>query len=248
MIAISTAIFVTVSSFVAAFISGIFGMGGGFLLLGGLLTVMDVPTAMVVFSLFLLVACSWRAYLWRSHIVWPVIARYFVASLITYGIMRLIAFVPDKALVYICLGLMPFAAELLPKSISLDVSRPHASYMCGVVVSVLQVVAGGAGNVLDVFFQKSPLDRKAIVATKAATQPFAQLLRAIYFLSFFNFEMPVPLWLIGFVCVAAMLGTSAAGSVLNRMNDGQFRRWSQIIIYSISAVFLVHGLWLYVMR
>ncbi|MFM1814205.1 MAG: hypothetical protein RLZ98_900 [Pseudomonadota bacterium] len=245
MTGVAAYIFVLSSSFVAAFVSGIFGMGGGFLLLGVLLTVMDVATAMVVFSLFLLVACTYRAYLWREHIVWPIIGRYLAAAVVTYGAMRVIAFVPDKALVYVCLGLMPFAAELLPKGISLDVSRPRVSYVCGVVVSVLQVLAGGAGNVLDVFFQKSPLDRKKIVATKAATQPFAQALRAAYFLSFFDFQLPVPAWLIAAVCVIAMIGTTAAGGVLNRMNDMQFRRWSQIIIYAISLVFLGRGIWLY---
>ena len=216
MISLSAAVFVSVSSFVAAFVSGIFGMGGGFLLLGALLAVLDVPSAMVVFGLFLLVACSYRAYLWRDHIVWGIIARYFVAAMVAYGAMRLVAFVPDTAVIYLCLGLMPFAAELLPKSVSLDVSKPHVSYVCGAVVSVLQVLAGGAGNVLDVFFQKSQLDRKAIVATKAASQPIAQILRVIYFMSFFEFQLPVPGWLVAVVCVAAMVGTSAAGGVLNR--------------------------------
>lgn len=245
MIGLSASFFLLASSFVAAFVSGVFGMGGGFLLLGALLAVFDVPTAMVVFGIFLLVACCYRAYLWRGHIVWPIIGRYLVASIATYGVMRLIAFVPDKAFVYVCLGLMPFLAELLPKSIPLDIGRPYVSYVCGSLVSVLQIIAGGAGNVLDVFFQKSQLERREIVATKAATQPFSQMLRVLYFVSFFDFRLPVSIWLVVAICVAAMVGTWAAGGVLNRMNDAQFRRWSQSIIYAISAVFLVRGLWLY---
>lgn len=245
MIGLPTASFLVLSSFVAAFVSGVFGMGGGFLLLGALLAVLDVPSAMVVFGIFLLVACSYRAWLWRAHIIWPIIGRYFMASMVAYGIMRLVAFVPDKAFVYVCLGLMPFLAELLPKSISLDVSKPRVSYICGAVVSVLQVVAGGAGNVLDVFFQKSALDRREIVATKAATQPVAQVLRIVYFLSFFDFEMPVPGWLVALICLAAMAGTFAAGGVLTRMSEHQFRRWSQVMIFGISTVFLARGIWLY---
>ena len=82
------------------------------------------------------------------------------------------------------LGLLPFAAYLVPKRVSLDITRPGVPYLCGCLIIVLQLLAGAAGHILDVFFQKSPLDRKTIVGTKAVTQVTGHVYRIAYFGSF----------------------------------------------------------------
>ena len=52
---------VAVAIVVTSFISGIFGMAGGMLLLGLLLLFMDVAPAMVLFGIIQLAANGWRA-------------------------------------------------------------------------------------------------------------------------------------------------------------------------------------------
>src|SRR5262250_38312 len=75
---------------VSSFISGTFGMAGGMVLLGVILIYFPVATGMVLFSIIQFVSNGWRA------------------------LLRFIAYVPDKATVYILLGLLPFAVELMP--------------------------------------------------------------------------------------------------------------------------------------
>ena len=50
----------------SSFVSGVFGMAGGMVLLGVLLVYFDVATGMVLFSIIQLAANGWRALVWRS--------------------------------------------------------------------------------------------------------------------------------------------------------------------------------------
>ena len=49
-----------------SFISGLFGMAGGMILVGVLLVYFDVATGMVIFSIIQFVANGWRAVLWGA--------------------------------------------------------------------------------------------------------------------------------------------------------------------------------------
>src|SRR3981081_4870369 len=83
---------------VTSFIAGIFGMAGGMILLGVLLIYFDVATAMVVFSLLQFSANMSRVLLWRKFILWPIFFQFMIGGTLAFGIMRLIAFIPAKAM------------------------------------------------------------------------------------------------------------------------------------------------------
>ena len=59
-----------------AFLSGIFGMAGGLILIGVLLVVFPLPTAMVLHAVTQMASNGWRAPLWWRHIVWKSTAFY----------------------------------------------------------------------------------------------------------------------------------------------------------------------------
>jgi hypothetical protein len=162
--------------------------------------------------------------------------------------LRWVAYLPSKAVIYLGLGLIPFAADFLPKRLTPDITRPGVPYICGAFIIVLQLFAGAAGHILEVFFQKSALDRKTIVATKAVTQVFGHLYRIAYFGSFAaGFDASVPLWAYAVAVVLAAGGTSLAAVVLVRMTDEGFRWWSRRVIVGVSVAYLARGLWLVAM-
>lgn len=238
---------VGVTVLATSFLSGIFGMAGGLILLGVLLLYMDVVPAMVLFGVIQTAANGWRALLWRQHVQWSIVWRFVLGALAMFLVMRTVAFIPDKALLYLGLGIIPFAADLLPKRFAPDISRPGAPYVCGGIIMLIQLLAGAAGHILDMFFQKSGLDRKAIVGTKAVTQSVAHLFRIGYFGSLAQaFDIHVPVWGYAVAIGLAFAGTTLAASVLERMTDANFRVWSRRIIMTVAASFLVRGLWLLV--
>ena len=114
---------------VTSFISGIFGMAGGLILLGVLLLFMDVAPAMVLFGTIQTAANGWRVALWLQHVDWGIVWRYLVGSTLMFLLLRTVAILPSKAMLYISLGLIPFATDLLPKRLTPDITRPGAPYI-----------------------------------------------------------------------------------------------------------------------
>src|ERR1700752_3702408 len=100
----------------SSFLSGVFGMAGGMVLLGVLLNYFDVPTGMIFFSIIQLFANGWRVVQWRHYILWPIFGWYFLGAIVAFAGMWMVAIVPDKAMVYLGLGVMPFVVEVLPAS------------------------------------------------------------------------------------------------------------------------------------
>jgi uncharacterized protein len=227
----------------SSFVSGVFGMAGGMILLGVLLNYFDVATGMILFSVIQFFANGWRVVQWRHYVLWPIFGWYFVGAVISFAVMWTIAFVPDKAMVYLTLGLMPFLVEALPASLRPNIEWRGVPFFTGVVTTIIQILSGVGGLFLDIFFQKSMLDRKTTNATKAVAQTFSHVVRALYFGSLSGVA-DVPLWATGPAILLAIAGTSLAPYVVERMTDHGFRQWTRAIIFAISSVYLVRAGWL----
>src|SRR2546430_7620783 len=72
-----------------SFLSGVFGMAGGMILLGVLLNYFDVATAMILFSIIQLFANGWRVVQWRSYVLWPIFGWYLAGAAISYAVFCL---------------------------------------------------------------------------------------------------------------------------------------------------------------
>jgi uncharacterized protein len=229
----------------ASFVSGVFGLAGGMILLGSLLVFFDVATAMVVFSILQLSGNIWRIYLWRQFIVWRIVFAYVVGSLSAFALLSFISFVPDKAFVYLVLGAMPFAVEAIPRAWRPNIERAGVPTASGFITSAIQLLAGNGGLLLDIVFQKSKLDRKTTVATKAMAQSFTHVLRMLYYIPLGGMGGAMPLWGYGAAILITIAGTSLAAVMLERMTDDGFRHWTRNVIFAVSSVYLLRAAWLY---
>lgn len=224
----------------AAFVSGVFGMAGGMILLGVLLVYFDVPTAMALFTIVLLGTNGWRTLHWRKFVLWRIFGWYAAGAMVTCGFMSFLAYVPDKATVYLLLGVLPFMVEALPQRLRPNIEWRGVPFFTGIVSTFIQFVAGVAGLFLDIFFQKSSLDRKTTNATKAATQTFGSVLRGAYFGTLAGAgDLTVSLW--APAIVLAIIGSMAAPFVVERMSDTDFRSSTRLLIFGVAVVFLMRG-------
>jgi len=137
----------------------------------------------------------------------------------------------------------------------LDATRPLHAVFCGFAVTGLNVVAGVAGPLLDVFFVRATLGRHEVVATKAATQVVSHSIKIIYY------GAPLVLGVasatgaaseaardLGLLFVLALpftfAGTWAGGRFLKRFSDAGFRTWTRRIVTVIGAVYMARGVML----
>jgi uncharacterized membrane protein YfcA len=243
-----TGAFIVVMSFLTAALSGVFGMAGGLLLKGALALVLPVSATFVVHGLLQLVANGWRAILHRKFVIWRIVGIYALGAFVAAAIMAYVALEPTKATLYLLMGLVPGLVWLPEGWVKVDASRPPQAFICGLSVTGMNLTAGVAGPLLDVFFVRTALTRHQIVATKAATQVFSHLMKIIVYgaplLAAGGKGVPPP-WVFALAVPLSMLGTAAGGVVLNRLSDVNFKRYLRAILTVIGAVYLAQAARLY---
>src|SRR3954468_13933844 len=100
-----------------AFLSGIFGMAGGLILIGVLLVVFPLPTAMVMHAVTQMASNGWRAILWWRHIAWKTFAFNVAGSLVSVGLWSIWLYVPDKAVALLLVCLSPLIVWVIPDNV-----------------------------------------------------------------------------------------------------------------------------------
>jgi uncharacterized membrane protein YfcA len=241
--------FIVAMSFVTAAISGVFGMAGGLMLKGALALVLPVSATFVVHGLLQLVANGWRAILHRKFVSWKIVAVYALGAFTAAALIGLVVYEPTRATLYLLMGLVPGLVWLPQGWVKVDASRPGQAYVCGLSVTGMNLTAGVAGPLLDVFFVRTALTRHEIVATKAATQVFSHLMKVVVYgapLVAAGGKGIPPWWVFALAIPLSMLGTAAGGVLLNRLSDVDFKRYLRLILTVIGAVYLVQAVRLYI--
>jgi uncharacterized protein len=203
-----------------------------------------VQAAFVSHGVLQLVANGWRAILHRRHVRWDIVGWYALASFIAMAAVFSLSLVPSKPLLFLLLGLVPGLTWLPQRWINLDAAKPPQAFASGLAVTGLNLTAGVAGPLLDIFFVRTELTRHAIVATKAATQVFAHLAKIVVYGSPLlvggNIGLP-PWWVFALAMPLSMLGTFAGGAILDRMSDVNFKRWTRWIVTAVGAGYLIQA-------
>jgi uncharacterized membrane protein YfcA len=243
-----SALFIVILAFATATLSGVFGMAGGLVLMGGLALVLPVSAAFVTHGLLQLVANGWRAILHRKYVDWRIVGVYALGSLIAGALVSLIALTPSKPALYLFMGLLPVLLWLPQGWIRLDAARPGQALLSGLMVTGVNLTAGVAGPLLDIFFVRTALTRHVIVATKAATQVFAHLAKIVVYgaplIANHGKGLP-PWWLFALAVPLSMAGTAAGGVILERLSDVNFKKWTRLIVTVVGITYLVQAAQLY---
>ena len=225
-----------------SFISGVFGMAGGMILMGILLIFMPLAPAMVLHGLVQTASNGWRAWQWRAHIDWRIVAHYAAGAGAAAAVVSAMAVEASKAIALIIVGVSPFPGLLLPARLAPDIGKPSHGHLCGALCTMLQFLAGVSGPILDVFFVRSQLNSRQLIATKAAVQVIGHFLKAAYFGHLLAGGETVSL-----IAVIAAIPLAIAGGYLSRfvletISEKQFRAWSRCVIGAVSTVYLIQGM------
>jgi len=232
---------VIIASGATAFMSSIFGMVGGLILMGLLASLLPIAQALVLHGIIQLTSNGYRAYLNRKDIAWPIFIQFAMGGAASMLCLSFLSYSPDRATVYVLLGLLPFIGLSVPERWALDITRPFMALLAGFAVIATNLLAGVGGPILDVFFQRVPLTRHQVVAGKALAQALGHSSKIIFYGHLFNLEPVSPYFIL--VCLlASIVGTTLGKRVLDRMADQNFFLWTRRIMLAVGAVFIVRGL------
>jgi len=247
----AAAFLILAASAITSFISGIFGMAGGLILMGLLIALptISVAEAMIIHGTLQLVANAWRAFLLRGAIDWLAFRRYSAGAVLGIAVIAFISWTPDKRAVYLLLGLAPLLIWLPKERLHLDIQRRAHAFAAGVGVQAMNTLAGVAGPLLDLFFVRGEMTRQEIVATKSVTQALSHLVKigfwSVPVVSANGWAALPPAWFLGAAIPIAMAGTWAGGRVLHAMSDTNFKAWMKGLVTAIGAVMLMRAAGLY---
>ncbi|MCA6123063.1 sulfite exporter TauE/SafE family protein [Bradyrhizobium sp. WSM 1704] len=227
-----------------AFLSGLFGMAGGLILIGVLLAILPLPSAMVLHAITQMASNGWRAFLWRAHIRWRPVAVYLIGCALALGLWSITRYVPDKPVALLLLGVTPFMARLMPKSIKPNPDSVWQGAFYGSVCMGLMLMTGVSGPLMDTFFLGGNYGRRETVATKATCQVASHLTKLIYFGGIIDQAASLDPVVAAVAVAASMLGTSLARKILEAMSDQQFRTWANRLITTVASYYIIYGGWL----
>ncbi|PHR94475.1 MAG: hypothetical protein COA69_02445 [Robiginitomaculum sp.] len=234
------------SALITACISGIFGMAGGLIFMGVIVSFLGVAEAMVVHGAVQSVSNAYRAFLLRDAIRWDVFFKIALGSFPAILLLVLASYVPTKGVLFCALGLLPVLLWLPKRFVHLDIQTPMHAVFCGFCTTGLNLVAGVAGPALDMFFVRSDMPRHQVVATKAITMFASHVMKIFYFgiplLKAHGLSSLPPSWFFLAAIPFIMTGTFIGTRILKRMSDIGFRKYTRWLVSVIGVVYLWRGL------
>lgn len=224
-----------------AFLSGIFGMAGGLILMGVLLAVLPLPEAMALHAVTQMASNGWRGLLWWRHVRWRAAAMFLAGCALAFLVWMLLRYVPSKPIALILLGVSPFLVRLMPADLKPNPERFVDGVIYGSASMTLMLLAGVSGPLIDTYFLGGGLERRQIVATKAVCQIISHGAKFVYFGGLVDQAAGLDPAMAGLAVLASIVGTSLARPILERLSDLQYRRWASHIITVIAIAYLAQG-------
>jgi uncharacterized protein len=224
-----------------SFLSGIFGMAGGIILVGILLVLLPVPDAMMLHGITQMASNGWRGLLWVKHVHWRSVAAYIAGSAATVLLWSLTRYIPSKPVALLLLGVTPVLVRLVLRQRRPDPECAWQGVVCGGACMTLILLTGVSGPLIDLFFLSGKWDRRDIVATKAACQVTGHGAKLLYFGALVDQVASIDPAVAALSVICSMFGTTLATKVLTAMTDQQYRVWGNRIITAIASYYVLHG-------
>lgn len=231
-----------VTVFLTSLLSGIFGMAGGLILLWVLLFLYPVGTAIAIQGAVQMISNGSRAWFSRAYIDWKILGILCLGVAAAASVLFIIDYTPDLIVVLFGVGLMPILVWLPVKHLQLDASRPSHAFIAGLLSGALNISVGVAGPTIDIFFIRTQMDRRKIIATKASIQTLSHLAKIAFYWDAASKLPTVDMIAVLIAAPIAILGALAGNGILQKMTDANFRAWTRWVVTAVGAVYLVQGI------
>src|SRR5690606_25694506 len=106
----------------------------------------------------------------------------------------------------------------------------------------LVISVGVAGPMIDIFFIRTAMDRRKVIATKASIQTLSHLAKVAFYWNAAAGLSTIDWIALAVAAPTAILGTRTGNSILQKITDANFRAWTRWVVTAVGAVYLAQGM------
>jgi hypothetical protein len=219
-------------------------MVGGMVLLWLLIAILPATTAIAIQGVIQLVANCARAFFSRAWIDWRIVAFATLGLGVAVSLLALVQYTPTAPVISICVGLLPVLVWIPMRWLKLDASHALQAALCGFLSGGLNVGVGVAGPIVDIFFIRTRMDRRQIIATKAVLQVISHLAKIIYYSASLLALTHREITYVTLSAPFAVLGSMLGHFMLLRLTNEGFREGTRWLVTLVGVLYFVQGLYL----
>ncbi len=250
--------FLLIGALGTAIFSAVFGVAGGMMLFVLLTLSLDAKSAIPLHAIVQLVSnvsrviLSWkhihRAIVWRFMLLIPA-GAYCGGLLVEYSnpkMMEIIIGVSILGMLYLLPDKKDQTQDQTNKDQAKDKQNNYNLFIIlGFLSGFLGMLVGVVGPFLSPFFIRQRLKKEEVVATKAACQSIAHLVKIPTFGFVVAFDYQQYSWLIACLCLVTIVGTWIGKNLIHKISDQNYHFWEKLILTVLSLVMIgkaVYGL------
>lgn len=220
-----------IAAFLTSTLSGTIGMGGGIILMAVMAPSFPPQILIPLHGAIQLVSNGARTFMAFGNVQWSLVRPYVVGALLgaAAGSM-LVVQIPERQY-KIVLGLFVLAITFIPMPQATP-KLPGKWFLVGMVSTFLGLFVGATGPLIAPFYLSEKLDRRQLVATKAAGQTVLHVLKVLVFMGL-GFSLAQYAGLIGVLGLTVIFGNRLGMYLLSRVSERFF-----IIIFKIAIAVL----------
>lgn len=233
--------FLTLITFCTSALTAVVGAGGGTALIAIMLQIMPPAAAIPVHGTVLLASNTWRTWLLRKKLVWPIIIRF--ASLMPFGValgLWLFQGLPT-AIIQILIGCFVLISLVTRQLKQLNGKElPLWAFVpVGFMTGLLNMIVGVIAPILGVLVIRKDLTKEQIVGTLGFFGFIGNLLKVAGFtlvgFSFAEYGLTI-------LCMipAGLIGTSVGHHLLGRMDERYFLPAFRVVLAVLALKLILY--------
>ena len=234
------AILIVLGSFFSAYVSATFAVGGGFIMLAIVSSVVPITVAVPLHAWMMLGLSLGRFWYFRREIVWRIVAPFLLGALIGVFIGGRVYFDLSEFLLSLVIGLLILAAVWMPK-VEWGSRIPTPYFWVGVIHSFLSTLFS-FGGLFQPLMIRAALSKLQIVGTLAAGLLLMNVLKLSAY-SYYGFDYGPWFGVILAAVLAAIPGAYLGKKTLHRIPEDKFRLIFRIIM-TCFALRLLYKAWI----
>ena len=228
-------------------LSGLTGLAGGAVILGGLSLFYDPANALAMHGVVQGVGNATRIAFWWRSIHWNVVWRYSLLLLPGAWVGGVLFSHLNLSLMQALLGLMILAAVWMPVPQQNRFKFTLNGFVwLGLVSGFFSMLAGVVGPLLNPFFDKLGIKREEMVSTKSTCQFVLHISRISAYIGAVGIDYAQHSLELTLMMIAAVIGIFLARPLGKKISDQQLDVVLKVLLTIIGGHNLVRGLWDYI--